>query len=91
MEMMKGTTPLAVELHPVTNAYGWTQTLKGISLTIEPGEVVAVRGPNGAGTVTLRALMLGMCRPPAVFTMIGPFQQAPRFASIAFSPLPLDP
>jgi ABC-type multidrug transport system ATPase subunit len=39
----------AVELHNVTKNYGNVQALKGISLTIEQGEVVAVLGPNGAG------------------------------------------
>lgn len=53
----------AVEFHHVTRNYGSVQALKGVSLTIKPGEVVAVLGPNGAGKSTSIALMLGMRRP----------------------------
>jgi branched-chain amino acid transport system ATP-binding protein len=38
-------------------AYGGLEVVKGISLTIEPGEIVTVLGSNGAGkTTTLRSL-----------------------------------
>jgi ABC-type multidrug transport system ATPase subunit len=36
----------AVELQKVTKSYGSVQALKGISLTVEPGEVVAILGPT---------------------------------------------
>jgi branched-chain amino acid transport system ATP-binding protein len=43
--------------------YGETQALFGPSLTVAPGEVVALFGPNGAGkTTTLRAI-LGLTPP----------------------------
>lgn len=42
---MRTATP-AVELQQVTKNYGSVQALKGISLTVEPGEVVALLGPN---------------------------------------------
>ena len=46
-----------LELDEVTASYGPVQALRGISLTVGEGEVVAVLGANGAGkTTTLRAI-----------------------------------
>ena len=43
----------AVEIHNLTKTYaGGAQALKGIDLTIEPGDFFALLGPNGAGKST---------------------------------------
>ena len=44
-------------------AYGRVQALRGVSLTVEEGETVAVVGPNGAGKSTLLNTIAGR-RPP---------------------------
>jgi branched-chain amino acid transport system ATP-binding protein len=46
-----------LELHDVEARYGPVQALRGVSLTVPEGSVVAVLGANGAGkTTTLRAV-----------------------------------
>ena len=39
--------------------------MRGIDLTIEPGEIVAFLGPNGAGKTTTIDMILGLSRPTA--------------------------
>src|ERR1700680_3995502 len=56
------TTP-AVELIDVRKSFGHLEALRGVSLRIEQGEVVAILGPNGAGKTTCINLMLGLRRP----------------------------
>ncbi|HUY97789.1 MAG TPA: ABC transporter ATP-binding protein [Verrucomicrobiae bacterium] len=55
----------AVQLVDVSKYYGRVEALRGVSVTIKPGEVVAMLGPNGAGKTTAISLMLGMRRPTA--------------------------
>src|SRR5260370_14050569 len=77
--MATHTATLAVELQNVTKNYGSTQALKGISVKVEPGEVVAFLGPNGAGKSTSIALMLGMRRPSSGSVTL--FGENPRLAN----------
>jgi ABC-2 type transport system ATP-binding protein len=53
----------AAELIDATKNYGRLQALKGISLSIGAGEVVAMLGPNGAGKTTSISLLLGLRKP----------------------------
>lgn len=50
----------ATELHV---RYGKTHAIKGIDLTVEQGEIVAVLGANGAGKSTLLKALIGDVRP----------------------------
>ena len=48
---------------PPRRGYGSSQALFGVSLTVQPGSVVAVLGANGAGKSTLRATISGLVAP----------------------------
>jgi len=55
--------PPVLELVDVRKSYGKTEALKGVSLTIAPGEIVGLLGPNGAGKSTLFQLAAGLFAP----------------------------
>jgi ABC-2 type transport system ATP-binding protein len=52
--------PPAAELVDATKKYGEVEALKGVTIRIELGEVVAMLGPNGAGKTTSISLLLGL-------------------------------
>ncbi len=51
-----------IEMENITKRYGTLDALRGISLTVAPGEVVGFLGPNGAGKTTAISIMLGLRR-----------------------------
>ncbi len=52
-----------LELREVASFYGSVQALKGISLRVEPGEIVTLLGANGAGKSTTLRSISGLMRP----------------------------
>jgi zinc transport system ATP-binding protein len=58
--------PLAIETRSLSFSYGQGPlVLTGVDLAVEPGEFVAIAGPNGGGKTTLLRLVLGIERPSA--------------------------
>ena len=53
----------AVSIDGVVKRFGAVTAVDGLSLTIQPGEVVAVLGPNGAGKTTTVDMILGLSQP----------------------------
>jgi ABC-2 type transport system ATP-binding protein len=56
---------IAAQFTSVRKAYGDIEALKGLDLTIRPGELVALLGANGAGKTTAVRLLLGLAKPTA--------------------------
>lgn len=53
-----------LELHSVDFGYkARTKALRNVSLTIQPGEFIAVAGRNGSGKTTLTRLIMGLKKP----------------------------
>ncbi len=54
---------LALEVRNLTVGYGDVSVLRGLDLTVEAGQMVALIGANGAGKTTLLRTISGMLRP----------------------------
>ena len=54
------TTPPLLEVEDLSAFYGRVQALRGVSLVVHPGEVVAVLGSNGTGKSTLLRTISGL-------------------------------
>jgi heme exporter protein A len=55
----------ALALRGLTRRYGERIALEDVSLTLEPGQTLAVLGPNGAGKTTLLRVLATLLRPHA--------------------------
>ena len=65
--------PASLELRNIHFAYAETEAdvVRGLSLSIEPGESVAIVGPSGCGKTTLLKLMLGVHAPQSGEIRVG--------------------
>jgi branched-chain amino acid transport system ATP-binding protein len=51
-----------LEIRDLHVAYGKVEAVRGVGLTMQPGQIVTVIGPNGAGKTTLLAAAAGLLR-----------------------------
>ncbi len=52
-----------LKVRNLVSGYGGRRVLKGISMHVKPGEIVAIIGANGAGKTTLLKSLSGLLRP----------------------------
>ncbi len=70
-ENVKTGSPVGVKLKGINLSFGETHVLKGIDLSIEPGEFFAFLGPSGCGKTTLLRLIAGFEKAQAGQVVIG--------------------
>lgn len=84
-----------IEVHDLQKSYrsGWfggtgLQALRGVSLTVQAGEIFGLLGPNGAGKTTLIKSLLGVVRTTTgKATLFGhPVGTAPSRARVGYLP-----
>jgi putative spermidine/putrescine transport system ATP-binding protein len=64
-------TPVGLELDRIFHRYGDTPVVDGVSISIAPGELVALLGPSGCGKTTLLKIVAGFNHQTAGQVRIG--------------------
>ncbi len=87
----------AIEIRNVRKRYRALQALKGVTFSIEQGEIFGLLGPNGAGKTTLISILAGLARADSgSITVLGhdvvrDYRQARRELGVVPQELVFDP
>ena len=82
--------PPAVATRELTVRYGHARGIEGISLSVEPGQVLGLLGPNGAGKTTWLRAVLDLVHPTSGTAVIAGVDSRQPRARVAASYLPGD-
>jgi ABC-2 type transport system ATP-binding protein len=63
VSVISGPPTTGVRLVGLVKSFGAVQAVRGVDLSVAPGETLALLGPNGAGKSTTIDMMLGLTRP----------------------------
>lgn len=63
-------TPL-IQTHDLRKSYRGRRVVDGVSIAVQPGEIVGLMGPNGAGKTTTFNMVVGLVRPDAGRVLFG--------------------
>ena len=63
-----------IEINDLSAGYGGVPVVRGLSLTVKAGEVVALLGPNGAGKTTFLRILASLSRPSLGDVMIAGYK-----------------
>ena len=66
-----GKGPYAFEARGLEKAYRGRRVVRGVSLALHAGEIVALLGPNGAGKTTVFDIMVGLTLPDEGAILLG--------------------
>ncbi len=61
----------ALQAERITSGYGGVPVIRDISISVGPGEIVAIIGPNGAGKSTLLKALVGILRVSSGRVLVG--------------------
>ena len=60
-----------LEIKSISKTFGAIRPADGVSLTVEPGEIVAIFGPSGGGKTVLLRMIAGMFEPDEGDILVG--------------------
>ena len=71
-----------IEIKSLTKNFGLKPVLRGLDLSIQPGEFVALVGPNGAGKSTLLRILASLARPSLGWVRVAGFDLPAQAGSV---------